>query len=214
MAKKKFDRNLMLDGAKQLASDEVALLLDLYKNGDQEAGGKLIQSQIAWIIMQVNRESLPAGVEAEDVVSELVLVLLHSLKKYDPQKAELSTYVSVVCQRRARRIISRLAGKIKCTESQEVLPDVEQTTTYDSRLDDLGEAMAMANLTPEAQLALDLHLKGLREDAVLLQVRKRYPHVCHIRRLIENSLNEIRRCVRELGHDVEVVEDEDTLLWD
>ena len=207
MAKRKFERNLLLSGAAQLPDDELKLLLELYKAGDSEAGGRLIQSQIAWIVLLVSRESMPSGVDPEDVVSELLLVLLDSLKRYDPAKAELSTYVSVVCQRRTRRIISKLAGKIKCSESPEMLAGVSKETTYDDRLDDLGEAMRMANLTPEAQLALELHLQDNRDDVVLAMVRKKYPHVCHIRRLINNSLAELRRCMRELGHDVELEED-------
>lgn len=207
MAKKKFECSLLLSGAAQVTDEELKLLLELYKAGDSEAGGKLIQSQIAWIVKMVNRENMPAGVDPEDVVSELLVVLLDSLKRYDPAKAELSTYVSVVVQRRARRIISRMAGRIKCSESSEVLPQVAQESSYDERLDDIDEAIRMANLTPEAQLALELHLQELRDDAVLARVREKYPHVCHIRRLINNSLNELRRCMRELGHDVELEEE-------
>ncbi len=205
MIKRKHADNPLLDRAIQIEQDEERELVHRYKEGDADAGQRLIDSQIAWIVNRLSKHTLPKCVEFDDLLMETVVILLDAIRKsFDPNKSKLSTFVSYVVQRRARRIIRKLMGSVKSSE-QQPLETIAAIDQLDVRMDELADAVWLSGLKPSAMRAVELHLAGYKTCAIFERLREEFPDIsdrCNVNRLIDNSLETIRACARKLGSEV------------
>jgi RNA polymerase sigma factor (sigma-70 family) len=94
----------------QLDNGEVKALVDQYLEGDGEATLSLLEMARPLIYSELTRQRIPPNVEAEDVVSELNIILLDSLPSYKPELASFRTFAFHIIHRRITRIIATLAG--------------------------------------------------------------------------------------------------------
>lgn len=89
---------------------DVRELTKLYQSGDMEAGWQLVLSQDNLLKRLTINLGLDPSVEVDDVVSELRIALLRSLKYYDPERLELPGFVVMMFWRRALRIVDKLTS--------------------------------------------------------------------------------------------------------
>jgi len=199
--------NLLLASAKQMSKEQIAELVRQYKAGDREAGGQLLQSQAAWIVTALKRQGLPKHVDFDDLLSELSMVILHSIKQhYDPDRTELTTFVGVIVQRRARRIVKRLSGSVKSVDVGDSILSLPDNRPSTEQLEQLQDAIRLSGLRDSAIDALRLHLSGIKTDAIrdVLVKRHRCDSKIKVEELIENTLAAIRETAARLGFNVSV----------
>lgn len=209
--RRRANENLVLERAQQLSREDEHKLVAAYKAGDSAAGGRLIESQIAWVVACVNKHNLPGSVEFDDVLSELTLVLLESIKSsFDPERSALSTFVSCIVARRTGRIVRRLAGFVKTNDESQAIEMAEDRPQRDERLDELADAVWLSGIKPISLRAVELHLSGIKSDGILEHLRREFscsPKI-NVNRLVSNTLNAIRDSARELGFEVPESSDE------
>ena len=112
------DEHAILKEYKKLTKEETAVLVEKYKSGDSEAGLKLIRSQGPWIRSIVGDAKIHPSVEMDDVLSDITVTLLQSLKYFNPEKSSLSTFVSNILSRRLPRMSSvPNRRELQCSES-------------------------------------------------------------------------------------------------
>lgn len=200
MGKKDTD-DLILRNAKKLTREEEAHFVKLYKDGDREAGGVLIQSQIAWIYELLRRHNLPPNVDFDDIISELCIVILQALKEFDPARTALTTFVATIVIRRTRRIAKKLAGPIKFQDVGDNFPRLVEERNDDAWMETICDAIVLAEMTPAAQSAVCMHLAGLREDAIYNHLVDNYAcsEKLDVKKLINSAIECIRNKARELG---------------
>jgi hypothetical protein len=191
----------MLRNAQKLTREEEAKYIELYKAGDREAGGVLIQSQIAWIYELLRRHNLPPNVDFDDVISELCIVLLKAFHDFDPSRTALTTYVATIVIRRTRRIVKKLGGPLKCQNMGDQYSLVIEQPHGDEWIETLLDAIVLAELVPSAQAAVCMHLAGIREDAIYDHLVTNYPcsEKLNVKKLITSAVECIRQKARELG---------------
>lgn len=95
----------------QLDNQEVKDLVDSYIAGDSEAVTALLDIVRPLVLSELNKMKVPASVDEDDVISELNIVILESLPKYDPTRASFVTWVYHIVHRRISRIVSTLSGR-------------------------------------------------------------------------------------------------------
>jgi DNA-directed RNA polymerase specialized sigma subunit len=216
--RRRANENLVLERAQQLSREEEHehKLVAAYKAGDSDAGGRLIESQIAWVVACVNKHNLPGSVEFDDVLSELTLVLLESIKgSFDPERSALSTFVSCIVARRTGRIVRRLSGFVKTNDESQAIEMAEDRPQRDERLDELADAVWLSGIKPIALRAVELHLSGIKDDGILEHLRREFScaNDIQVKRLIRDTLDAIRESARKLGSDVPDTEQEQPTFW-
>lgn len=214
--RRRANENLVLERAQQLTREEEHELVAAYKAGDSAAGGRLIESQIAWVVACVNKHNLPGSVEFDDVLSELTLVLLESIKNsFDPERSALSTFVSCIVARRTGRIVRRLSGFVKTNDESQAIEMAEDRPQRDERLDELADAVWLSGIKPIALRAVELHLSGIKDDGILEHLRREFSctNDIQVKRLIRDTLDAIRESARKLGSDVPDAEQEQPTFW-
>ena len=167
--------NCLLNSACSLTDEESRELIVAYKAGDSEAGGRLIRSQVAWIVKLLRRMPIPRQVEFDDVLSELTLVLLKALRKFDPDRSALTTFVAHIVQRRGPRIVKQLAGQDTVDGDHLQGYCQPDNSAQEAVMDDLVSAISVSAETPYAKEAILMHLKGLKSDAILDHIHAKFP---------------------------------------
>lgn len=199
--KKKNTDNLMLRNACKLTRDEEAHYVKLYKDGDNEAAGTLIESQIAWMYALVRRHNLPRHIDFDDIISELCIVLLKALKNFDPSRTALTTFVATIVIRRTRRIARKLAGPIKYQDVGDSFPLIVEESGPDEWMETVLDAIVTADMVPAAQVAVCMHLAGIRDEAIYEHLVTNYScgEKLDVKKLIASAVDCVRSKARELG---------------
>lgn len=169
------------EDARQLSHEEETSLTLEYQGGDQDAGVVLLRSQGAWILKRIGAFPRPSSVDVEDVVSELVVILLKALRRFDPHRSALSTFVTHVIDRRATRIINKLAGSGAGGDVSDVLDLIEDRPSINENTQDTREMHVLVMdvckkcLSPGTRQVLLDHMSGmtLAECADRLNARAR-----------------------------------------
>ena len=110
-----------------MTSDSASPLADLL-GGDKAAWDAFVRAQAAVIFAAVRRRLVPAGREAEseDVVQEVFVKLCRNdfrlLRGYDPAKAKLTTYLTVIASSTAIDHLRRLKAP---AETLDAVPESE-----------------------------------------------------------------------------------------
>lgn len=155
------------ESSRLLTSKEEVEFTKRYQGGDSDAGVVLIRSQGAWILKRIGCFARPSSVDVEDIVSEVVLVLLRALKKFDPQKSALSTFVTHVIDRRTPRIIHKLTGISGGGDIDDILDTVEGRPTINENDSDTTEMHSIVldicetHLSQTARQVLLNHMSGM-----------------------------------------------------
>lgn len=206
MAKRKDQDNLLLRNARQLSKDEVVALVKAHKAGDREAGGRLIESQSAWIMTCLRRQSLPKNVDFDDLLSELSIVILRALHIYDPERTELTTFVGIVVQRRAKRIAKKLAGHSYIHSAGDSMYSLSDTRTSNELMEQLEDAVSQSGVRESSMAAVSMHFSGMKPQAI----RDALVHQYHcgrsvkVEKTIRACLTEIHATALKLGYEVPV----------
>lgn len=216
----KINDSLILDSAIELTREqEIELVkrfqvaaLEMEKEKTPEvveryrsASSDIIKSQIAWIYNRINKyHRSHKHVDFEDLASELIMVILQTLRKesFDTERTALTTYVDIIVRRRVGRIAKRLAG-LKTQDVVDSLTDIPEAQQADDRMDELIDAIAVSGISPIARMAIDLHLNGIKDDAIADRLAVAFPtsEKRNVKAIIENALDAIRSTAKELGYD-------------
>lgn len=139
---------------------------------------RLIRCQGLLILKLIAKHGTPPGVVKEDVCAELVAILLQAIDKFNPQTAQLSTYVYTIVYRRLPRVIGFLAP-----DSREHNADMAFVESHPVDSEDCESEAAEAivaidgiwNLLEEAQQEiLSLRASGMSYAQTARSLMRRY----------------------------------------
>lgn len=168
--------HFLLKNNKPIPREEEATLTQAYKDGDQDASVKLLQSQGLWIKKLVMENGLPSGVELDDVLSDITLALLKVLPSFDPGKSSFSTFVARFLRWRLPYIIRKLVPP--CESTDEMLDKVDESKAFEQTIEELDDVelvwdIADAKLSEsQVQILVD-YLNGYPIESIAARAETR-----------------------------------------
>lgn len=90
-----------------LTIEEQTTLVEAYKRGDKEAGLKLHDSVLPWMLKLGWRFHLMTGWDFDEIRAELSLAFFFRLPGFDPSRAQLTSYVAIVIPQQLRQRVLR-----------------------------------------------------------------------------------------------------------
>lgn len=143
------------------------VLAKLSRNGDENAFNELVVRYLATISF-IARKFSAQGYEQNDFVQEGLLGLLYSCQTFDENGASsFKTYMSVIVERRFISIIRRQT-------TQKAVPNSAIV-----RIDDLGEDVEDASLTPEEIVTYKEYTKSVLEKLKSMLSKTEYEVLIH-----------------------------------
>jgi RNA polymerase sigma factor (sigma-70 family) len=183
---------------------EEAILLERFQLGDSEAGWELVLSKrrlIARLCARISRE------DTDDLIQEFMLQLFGWLKKFDPAKSSLNTFIYMTAGRRLHRIARAVRGK------ETTVPDDDDSIGLvldesSSEVEELlREVSDVCHDVPQIGLAAlrYIYLDGLSRAACVKRLRGEFPEAfeyvrlgaldSYVDKLVQDSLDQLQESV-------------------
>ena len=124
----------LLSNVPVFSDEKQKLLLEQYKSGDTESGGRLIHSLAPFIWRIVQSVKSPLWIDKEEVMTDCFTACYEALLKYDPQRSSIQTYLFPVIHRKAWRSIG---WQVKGSEYNLLPSDLAIHGTHESNHNEL-----------------------------------------------------------------------------
>ncbi len=148
-------------GRSCITDEEVARLHSKFLDGDDGAGWELVRSQEGLITSLVHKLSGKDRHLFDDIMSEFKVLLFGSLKKsYVPSKSRITTFTTVVFQRRGMRIKKKLTRP----DGTEYFDDTTKEGSYREEFsEDLASIIDNCTYSQKMALTMLAHGKSIEQ---------------------------------------------------
>lgn len=138
----------------------------------REITGRLIESHSPWIMTTIRECKRPPWIDVDEIFADVMLDILKSVSKYNPNISQFNTFLYTVVMRSAKRSIQRF---MKYSSNEELTPDMallppENNTYPHEILKDILWACKELNIPERQQKIMRRKLSGRTNEDVAAEL--------------------------------------------